>query len=82
MKTVKSNLKLKRDNILHALKMAIVEGASWRYAQLVNSATEAGATDEEIDDIASEAIQALLTGAEQPVTARELAHDWPVSQVR
>lgn len=65
-----------RASILQALKQAVVEGATWRYDHLVASAAAAGASDEEIDDVASEAIQMLLTGAELPLTARELAHDW------
>ena len=82
MKQVKAKVKIERETVLHALKLAIVEGATWRYDHLVALATEAGATDADIDGIASEAIQALLTGAEQPLTARELAHDWPAGHFR
>ena len=67
-----------REVTLRALKLAVVEGTTWRYDHLVALALAAGATDDDIDQIASEAIQSLLTGAEQPMTARTLAHDWPV----
>lgn len=71
-----------RATILRSLKLAVVEGATWRYDHLVSLAIAAGASDDEIDTVASEAIHALLTGAEQPLTARELAHEWPVGQFR
>ena len=61
---------------LQALKVAVVEGAVWRYDHLVDLALKAGASDEEIDLIAHEALQALLTGAELPLTPGELAHGW------
>jgi hypothetical protein len=82
MPQLKNKTNHERAHILRALKLAVVEGATWRYDHLVARATAAGATDEEIDAVAADAIQTLLTGAEQPLTARELAHDWPVAQFR
>ncbi|MCG3149311.1 MAG: hypothetical protein PCFJNLEI_02771 [Verrucomicrobiae bacterium] len=82
MRQTKAKMSHERASILRALKVAVVEGATWRYDHLVAKATAAGATDEEIDAVASDAIQTLLTGAEQPLTARELAHDWPVAEFR
>jgi hypothetical protein len=76
MKTARIN----RPNItplsvaLLALKSAILEGSTWRYEQLVTVAVKAGATDEQIDLIAHEAIEALFARAEQPITPRNLAH--------
>jgi hypothetical protein len=59
---------------LLALKGAILEGATWRYEQLVSMAVKVGATDEQIDLVAHEAIEALFARAEQPITPRNLAH--------
>jgi hypothetical protein len=59
---------------LLALKGAILEGSTWRYEQLVTVAVKAGATDEQIDLVAHEAIEALFARAEQPITPRNLAH--------
>lgn len=59
---------------LLALKSAILEGSTWRYEQLVTVAVKAGATDEQIDLVAHEAIEALFARAEQPITPRNLAH--------
>jgi hypothetical protein len=59
---------------LLALKSAILEGSTWRYEQLVTGAVKAGATDEQIDLVAHEAIEALFARAEQPITPRNLAH--------
>ncbi len=64
---------------LQALKDAIVEGATHRYPQLIEQAVAAGATDEDIDRTAHEAMIALFEGAEQPVTSRDLAYLWPVT---
>lgn len=61
---------------LNALKAAILEGANWRYEHLVNMAVDAGATDDDIDTAAHDAIQTLFAQAEQPVTPRQLAHLW------
>ena len=82
MKGNTTNANLRRRDILQALKLAIVEGATWRYEPLVAMAERVGITDEEIDSVAHEALQALLDGAELPLTARQLAYDWPVSQIR
>lgn len=82
MKAAKTNASLDRREILQLLKLAIVEGATWRYEHLVALAERAGVRDEEIDDVAHEALQALLSGAELPLTARQLAHDWPAGQIR
>ena len=67
---------------LHALKEAILEGATWRYEKLVALASSAGATDEQIDLIAHEAIEVLFARAERPVTSRNLAQFDSVSQSR
>lgn len=82
MKAAKTNASHDRREILRALKLAIVEGATWRYESLLALAERAGVTDEEIDGVAHEALQALLDGAELPLTARQLAHDWPAAQIR
>lgn len=74
MKSARIRLAAEREHHLQALKVAIVHGATSRYDRLVADATAAGATDDEIDAVASEAIQSLLTGAEQPVTTRDLAY--------
>jgi hypothetical protein len=76
MKTAKINGHTERRNALRALKMAIVEGDTWRYEHLVARATAAGVTDDEIDLTAHEAMEALLSGAEKPLTAHQLAYDW------
>ena len=67
---------------LRALKQAILEGATWRYGQLVTSAVQAGASDEQIDLVAQEAIEALFARAEKPVTQRDLAQVWPTVRFR
>ncbi len=82
MKGNTTNANLQRRDILQALKLAIVEGATWRYEDLIALAERAGVTDEEIDRVAHEALQALLDGAEMPLTPRQLAHDWPAAQIR
>lgn len=73
MKTAKCNQPTQLCLALHALKEAILEGATWQYEKLVMIALKAGATDEQIDLIAHEAIEALFTRAERPVTPRNLA---------
>ncbi len=75
MKAAKTNLRDARRDTLRSLKEAIVEGASWRYEHLVALAHQAGVTDDEIDQAAHEALQALLDGAELPLTSRELSYD-------
>ena len=76
MKQLKAIPRSDKAEALQALKMAVVQGAALRYEHLVDLALKAGATDEEIDLVAHEALQALLTGAELPLTQRELAHSW------
>ena len=76
MKETNTSPKNQLDTALRALKIAIVEGTSWRYEHLVTAAVQVGATDEDIDAVAQQALQALLAGAEQPLTARELATAW------
>jgi hypothetical protein len=82
MKTAKPNANNARRDILRSLKLAIVEGATWRYEHLVALAQQAGATDEDIDGVAHEALQTLLNGAELPLNPRQLARDWPTAQFR
>jgi hypothetical protein len=74
MKTAKINRPMTPLSVaLLALKGAILEGSTWRYEQLVSMAVKAGATDEQIDLVAHEAIEALFARAEQPITPRNLA---------
>jgi len=73
MKQPKTSHETDRANALRALRNAIVEGATWRYEQLVSLAVKAGVTDKEIDDVAHQALAALLEAAEQPLTFRELS---------
>lgn len=82
MKAANANVNDTRRDILRSLKFAIVEGATWRYEHLVALAERAGITDEEIDSVAHDALHALLNGAELPLTAQQLAHDWPVAHFR
>ena len=74
MNETRTDRHTERWNALQALKRAIVEGATRRYEGLVAAALASGATDEEIDLVAHQAIQALLTGAEEPLTPRDLLH--------
>ena len=60
-------------HLLDALQAAIVTDSAWRYESLVNQALTAGATDDDIDMAAREAMAMLLSRAEQPLTARDLA---------
>jgi hypothetical protein len=76
MKRTKTNSQTQLQSALCALKMAVVQGANWRYEHLVEAAIRSGATDEDIDAVAHQALQALLAGAEQPLTSRELATTW------
>jgi hypothetical protein len=73
MRTAKCNPPSQVSLALHALKEAILKGATWQYEKLVVVAVNAGATDEQIDLIAHEAIETLFTRAEQPITPRSLA---------
>ena len=60
MKTARINRPTPLSLALHALKTAILEGATWRYEQLVSVAVKAGATEEQIDLVAHEAIWGQL----------------------
>lgn len=82
MKPIKNGQCTERERALDALKRAILEGATWRYEHLADIAVIAGATDEDIDMIAHEAVRALFDCAEQPVTPRQLAHAWGGSHFR
>ena len=73
MKIAKCNQTPQLSLALHALKDAILEGATWQYEKLVMIASKAGATDEQIDLIAHEAIEALFTRAERQITPGNLA---------
>ena len=77
-----ANIRSDRVRALHALKMAILDGATSHYEQLVSKALAAGATDDEIDALVHEVLQALFASAEQPLTARQLAHGWPGVHIR
>ena len=72
MKVVKLKSAAERAGVLRELQRAIVAGAAWRYEQLITLAGVAGVTDDEIDLAATAAVRDLLSGAEQPVTGREL----------
>ena len=74
MKTARASQPPQLSLALHALKEAILRGSTWQYERLVAVAVNAGATDEQIDLIAHEAIEALFAQAERPITARSLAH--------
>jgi hypothetical protein len=72
MKTAKCSQPTQLSLALHALKEAILKGATWQYERLVTLAVNAGATDDQIDLVAHEAIEALFARAERPVTPRNL----------
>ena len=72
MKVAKIKPDAERASVLRELRRAIVAGATWRYEQLITLAGAAGVTDDEIDLAATAAVRDLLSGAEQPVTGREL----------
>jgi hypothetical protein len=82
MKAAKNAQQIERQNALEALKMAILEGATWRYESLVATAVRTGVTDEEIDTVVHQALQILFSSAEQPVTPRILAQTWPAAHFR
>lgn len=65
---IKNNRHTERQAALEAIRRAVIEGLTWRYDELVQRAVTAGATEEEIDLIAHQAVQALLRGAEEPLT--------------
>jgi len=67
---------------MRALKQAILEGATARYESLVKAAVQAGASDEQIDLLAQEAVEELFAQAEKPVTQRDLAQLWPTVRLR
>jgi len=73
MRTAKCNPPTQVSLALHALKEAILKGATWQYEKLVTVAVNAGATDDQIDLIAHEAIETLFARAEQPITPRTLS---------
>lgn len=75
MKTVSPQQQTKRQRLLQTLRDAVVAGATWQYESLVGEAMRAGVTDEEIDAVVHQVLQALLSGAEQPLTSRQLAHE-------
>jgi len=60
MKVAKTKSNAEQANVLRELQRAIV----------------AGVTDDEIDLVATAAVRDLLSGAEQPLTGRELAPGW------
>lgn len=72
MKTARCSQPTQLSLALHALKDAILKGATWQYEKLVTLAVNAGATDEQIDLVAHEAIEALFARAERPITPRSL----------
>jgi hypothetical protein len=73
MKTARCSQPTQLSLALHALKEAILKGTTWQYEKLVTLAVNAGATDEQIDLVAHEAIEALFARAERPITRRSLA---------
>ena len=72
MNAARKERKKERWNALEALKRAVVAGATRQYERLVAVALAAGATDDEIDQMAHQAVQELLTAAEEPLTAHDL----------
>jgi hypothetical protein len=72
MKTARCSQPTQLSLALHSLKEAILKGATWQYEKLVTLAVNAGATDDQIDLVAHEAIETLFARAERPVTPRNL----------
>jgi hypothetical protein len=72
MKTARRSQPPQLSLALRALKEAILKGATWQYEKLVTLAVNAGATDEQIDLTAHEAIETLFARAERPITPRSL----------
>jgi hypothetical protein len=66
-----------RRRALRALKVALLEGATWRYQHVVDAAAEAGASDEDIDSAVHEALEILFSSAERTLTPRQLDAVWP-----
>jgi hypothetical protein len=64
----KTSRQSERHAALQAIRRAVIEGLTWHYDALVQRALAAGATEDEIDLIAHDAVQALLSGAEEPLT--------------
>ena len=62
-----------RATALAALRRAIVAGDMFHYDDLVAAAHAAGVTDDELDLLAHDAVRSLLSGAEEPLTARDVA---------
>ena len=73
MKTPRTKISAERASVLQELQHAILAGATWQYARLLALAAAVGVTDEEIDVVATDAVRALLSNAEQPLTNREVA---------
>ena len=71
MKAIRNHQAVERGRALLALKLAVLEGIVWRYEYLLAQAVAAGATEQDIDTTAHEAVQELLVLAEQPLTMRE-----------
>jgi hypothetical protein len=82
MKNPMSNPTTQLGLALHALKEAILQGATSRYEKLVALALQAGATDEQIDLVAHEAIEVLFARAEQPITPSNLGQLWGANRPR
>ena len=74
MKATKTNGHNLRRLALASLKTAILEGATWRYENLIAAAVKSGATDEDIDKVAYDAMHELFASAEQLLTTRQLDH--------
>lgn len=72
MKAIKTDLRARRHEALVALQHAVVEGATWRYEHLVETAQGLGVTDHQLDAAIHEALQSLFDRAEQTVTVRQL----------
>jgi hypothetical protein len=82
MKTARCSQPAQLSLALHALKEAILKGTTWQYEKLVTLAVNAGATDEQIDLVAHEAIEALFARAERPITPRSLTQLMSSNQFR
>ena len=74
VKVSKTNGHNLRRLALASLKVAILDGATWRYENLIAAAVKSGATDEDIDKVAYEAMHELFASAERPLTTRQIDH--------
>lgn len=74
MRTERTLVTRDQRNILQALTLAVVAGATGQYQSLLDRAARAGATDEEIDLVVYKALRRLFADAERPVTIRDLAN--------